>query len=341
MAQKALNIFVAGGIDQQDPNALGVEKDKIVSLAQCLGVEIIRNGHNLIGGCQTEVDKLVAEAAAKELKRSKASNTKASSPRIVSYIQPGITAVSKVGVQIRSNVVDWNFGGREPTPPEVIANSDVVILLGGFFGTFQAANWARFTGKAILPFWVFGGAAQVVYSVESKRFDDVYGQAIERIEYDKVLRSMSTDWSQLAKETVSLAEKIVTTPAVFVIMSFADKGQYRDLYTSIKRVCEKYDYAARRVDESNMFKRIVPEIMRQLRQAAFVIADVTEPKPNVFYELGIAEGLRKEIILIAKKETKLPFDINDFPVVSWDSFGDFEDDLEKRVSKIGAWQGRA
>jgi hypothetical protein len=90
-----------------------------------------------------------------------------------------------------------------------------------------------------------------------------------------------------------------------------------------------------------MFKRIVPEIMRQLRQAAFVIADVTEPKPNVFYELGIAEGLRKEIILIAKKETKLPFDINDFPVVSWDSFGDFEDDLEKRVSKIGAWQGRA
>ena len=74
--------------------------------------------------------------------------------------------------------------------------------------------------------------------------------------------------------------------------------------------------------------------------AAYVIADVTEPKPNVFYELGIAEGFRKEIILIARKGTALPFDINDFPVVFWDSFGDFEDELEKRVSQIGASQGR-
>ena len=58
--------------------------------------------------------------------------------------------------------------------------------------------------------------------------------------------------------------------------------------------------------------------------------DVTEPKPNVFYELGIAEGLRKEIILVAKAGTVLPFDINDFPVIFWDSFSDFEEELERR-----------
>ena len=340
MARKVLNIFVAGGVDPEDPNTLGVEKDKIISFVEFLGAEIARQGHNLVGGCQTEVDRLVAEAAAKEL-GSCASPTKDNpQARIVSYIQRGITPVSKVGVQIQSDVPDWNFGGREPIPPEVIATADVVILLGGFFGTFQAANWARFASKPILPFAVFGGAAREVYGVESRRFDEVYAPAIERIEYDKVLKSMTTDWAELARATISLAEKIVTTPAVFVIMSFAQSGQYKDLYNSIKRVCDKYDYEARRVDDANMFKRIVPEIMRQLRQAAYVIADVTEPKPNVFYELGIAEGFRKEIILIAKKGTALPFDINDFPVVFWDSFSDFEDELEKRVSQIGAWQGR-
>ena len=337
--QKPLDIFVAGGFDEADPNALGVERDKIIGFAQHLGTEIMKQGHNLITGCQTEVDKLLAESAAAHLGRHGPASSSAS-PRIVSYVRRGIAPVTDVGVLIESDVPEWNFGGREPTPPEVVANADVVVLLGGFFGTFQAANWARYAGKPILPFAMFGGAAREVYSVESRRFEEVYGSTIERLDYDQVVKSISNDWAQLAKAAVSLAERIVTTPSVFVIMSFAERGQYRDLYKAIKRVCDKYEYVARRVDEANLFKRIVPEIMRQLRQSAYVIADVTEPKPNVFYELGIAEGLRKEIILVAKKGTTLPFDINDFPVIFWDSFSDFEEELEKRVSQIGAWQGR-
>ena len=341
MPQKALDILVAGGFDTNDPTALGVDKEKIISFAGHLAAEIMRQGHNLITGCQTEVDKLLVESAAAALGPQLTAARASPSQRIVSYVQRGITPVTELGVRIESDVPEWNFGGREPTPPEVVANADVVVLLGGFFGTFQAANWARFAGKPLVPFAVFGGAAREVYGVESRRFDDIYGATIERLDYDAVVKSMSTDWAQLAKATVSLAERIVTSPSVFVIMSFAERGQYRDLYKAIKRVCDKYEYTARRVDEANLFKRIVPEIMRQLRQSAYIIADVTEPKPNVFYELGIAEGLRKEIILIAKAGTVLPFDINDFPVIFWDSFSDFEEALEKRVSQIGAWQGRA
>ena len=339
MPQKALDIFVAGGFDEADPNALGVDREKIVSFAGHLGVEIIRQGHNLITGCQTEVDKLLVESAAAAIGPAAPASSPLS-PRIVSYVRRGITPVTELGVRIESDVPEWNFGGREPTPPEVVANADVVVLLGGFFGTFQAANWARFAGKPIVPFAMFGGAAREVYGVESRRFDEVYGASIERLDYDAVVQSMSTDWPGLAKAAISLAERIVTTPSVFVIMSFSEKGQYRDLYKAIKRVCDKYEYIARRVDESNLFKRIVPEIMRQIRQSAYLIVDVTEPKPNVFYELGIAEGLRKEIILVAKAGTVLPFDINDFPVIFWDSFSDFEEELERRVSQIGSWQGR-
>ena len=93
----------------------------------------------------------------------------------MSYVRRGITPVTELGVRIESDVPEWNFGGREPTPPEVVANADVVVLLGGFFGTFQAANWARFAGKPIVPFAMFGGAAREVYGVESRRFDEVCG----------------------------------------------------------------------------------------------------------------------------------------------------------------------
>ncbi len=121
------------------------------------------------------------------------------------------------------------------------------------------------------------------------------------------------------------------------IMSFAESPQFKDLYTSIQRVCLKFDYDAKRVDESNLLKRIIPEITRQVRQSAFVIADVTEYKPNVFYELGFADGVGKEVILVAKKSTELPFDITDVPVLFWDSFADFEEELEKKVKQIGQW----
>ena len=179
------------------------------------------------------------------------------------------------------------------------------------------------------------------YVIESGRFEKIYTANIERLEYDQVLKSLSMDWQMLANQTISLAEKIVTTPSVFVIMSFAESRQYKDLSASIQRVCNEYEYDAMRVDESNLFKRIIPEIMMQVRMSAFVIADVTEHKPNVFYELGFADGVGKEVILVAKKGTELPFDIKDVPVLFWDSFTDFEKELKKRVKQIGTWQGRA
>lgn len=42
-------------------------------------------------------------------------------------------------------------------------------------------------------------------------------------------------------------------------------------------------------------------ICRRIQNALFVIADVTRPNPNVFYELGLSYGLNKKIILIGQK----------------------------------------
>ena len=93
--------------------------------------------------------------------------------------------------------------------------------------------------------------------------------------------------------------------------------------------------------ETARMTRNKQNIMRQVRESAFVVADVTEPKPHVFYELGFADGLGKEVILTAKAGTKLPFDIQDVPVLFWESFVEVEEQLEKRVAQIGQWQGRA
>lgn len=340
MARKRLNILVAGGFDPNAPQALDRSPDQIIQYARRLGAQIMKQRHNLLTGCQTELDKVVAEAADQFL-ISQGCPDSERRQRIISYVLQGQQPIHHFGNVIQSDLPDWDIGGLQPTPPEVIRNADAVILLGGFYGTFKAANWARIDRKPLLPFAIFGGAAKEVYAEEAKRFDQVYASNITRLEYEQVLKSLSTDWDDFASQTVNLVEKVVTSPSVFVIMSFKETGYYKDLYTSIKRVCEKYDYEARRVDESNVLKRIIPEITRQVRQCAFVVADVTEERPNVFYELGFADGVGKEVILVAKAGTKLPFDINDVPVLFWDSFTEFEEELVKRVERIGSWQGHA
>jgi hypothetical protein len=62
------------------------------------------------------------------------------------------------------------------------------------------------------------------------------------------------------------------------------------------------------------YNDIVEEIWVALNEARFLIVDLTGQNPNVYYELGIANTLGKQIIAIHKKvadedEVRLPFDV--------------------------------
>ena len=69
-------------------------------------------------------------------------------------------------------------------------------------------------------------------------------------------------------------------------MSFAEDKNFKYLLREFKSVCETLGYACNVVNEENADERIVPEIIEHIQKAAFVIADLSEPSPNVYYELG-------------------------------------------------------
>lgn len=48
-------------------------------------------------------------------------------------------------------------------------------------------------------------------------------------------------------------------------------------------------------------------ICREIQRAKFIIADISKPNPNVFYELGFSYGLNKKIILIGQKSLEKAF----------------------------------
>lgn len=97
---------------------------------------------------------------------------------------------------------------------------------------------------------------------------------------------------------------------VFVIMSFDEKND--DTYSAIKDECRKIKLRAVRVDEVAGSGLILRKITDYIENAEFLIVDLTDEKPNVYYELGYAHGVGNEdydILLVAKEGTKLHFDI--------------------------------
>lgn len=97
----------------------------------------------------------------------------------------------------------------------------------------------------------------------------------------------------------------------FVIMPFANK--FCGIYGEIKNFLECNGYTCNRADELiDNGHIIIKSILENIKKAQFIIVDITDLNPNVFYELGIVHCLKSidNVIIIKEQDTKTPFDIS-------------------------------
>lgn len=95
---------------------------------------------------------------------------------------------------------------------------------------------------------------------------------------------------------------------VFVLMPFA--ARFNERYRlGIKEPLERLGYRTVRADEVHASCDIVDDIGRRIAAARFVVADMTGGNANVFYEVGMAHALRKQVILLTERLADLPFDL--------------------------------
>jgi predicted Rossmann-fold nucleotide-binding protein len=320
-------VLIAGALDFSRQDAR--------DFARYLGEEVIEQGHVLMSGCLNELDKVVAQSA------HDAATAKKLDPaqRIISYAVEGSAPVHTHGTLLRSRLRTWGLEFKRLQIPEPIRNADSVIIVGGGVGTLCAANWARIDNKPLLPITAFGGAGETTYHEEIKDFPTKYADRVGRLEYE-ALNQVPVDLQKVAREAVSLAAKIQASKHVVVIMSFTDDPKLQDLYESFKEICEEYQYECSRVDDSTAIGRIVPQILGRIRQSAFAIVDLTVESPNVYYELGLAEGLNKPCVVTAYKGIDLPFDVKDVPTIFWVNQTQLKEALRERIGAIASLEGR-
>lgn len=293
----------------------------------------MERGHIILNGCRGSLDKKVAESAAAWLQK----NGKDPRSQIRSYILENEEGnkVHDVGTILVSELKDWSIEKEKTEVPEQIKLADITIFIAGTNGTFRAATFARFANKPILGIGMFGGSGRKLNISEKENFETNYSHLLNgELTYEN-LNQVTTDVDCLAKEIISLCEDLMRSSIVYSIMSF--KPEFNDVFEIFSSICAKNDYKAIRTDKDPNFNPITSRILEGIRQSDFVIADVSEMSPNVFYEIGFAKGINRQVIITAKIDTPLPFDIKDLQVIYYDRLNlkeTLEPKLEKWVSSV-------
>ena len=123
----------------------------------------------------------------------------------------------------------------------------------------------------------------------------------------------------------------------FVAMWFDDSmtAIYDDC---IHPAVENAGYKAKRVDREEHANKIDDEIIAQIRQSRFVVADFTGQRGGVYYEAGYAHGLGLEVIWTCWEDymKKLHFDIRQYNFIVWDekNLDEFARNLTNRIEAV-------
>jgi hypothetical protein len=134
-----------------------------------------------------------------------------------------------------------------------------------------------------------------------------------------------------------LPSVIAREPKAFVVMQFGEP--FDALYSQvIKPVVIERGLQVYRVDEVYRPGIILQDITSGIIEAEVVIAEITPPNPNVFYELGFSHAVGKPTILLAERGKELPFDIKGFRCIFYDNTikgkKDVEDNLRRHLISI-------
>ncbi len=107
-----------------------------------------------------------------------------------------------------------------------------------------------------------------------------------------------------------------------------------DVLDTIIATCTELGIYVERIDQVESNEKITDRILDSIRNSEFVIVDLTDNRPNVFYEAGFAQGIGRTPIYIAKEGNKLEFDIKDFPIIFYTTNRSLKEKLKRRLEAL-------
>ena len=121
---------------------------------------------------------------------------------------------------------------------------------------------------------------------------------------------------------------------VFVLTPFHDR--HSNTYESVLRVCNRVGLECQRGDEEYIEGGVLRHIIKRIASAGLIIANIEGRNPNVFYELGIAHCMDKDVIIISSSREEIPFDFRDQRILIYKTAPQLEEMLLTALAQTNA-----
>ena len=96
----------------------------------------------------------------------------------------------------------------------------------------------------------------------------------------------------------------------------ADAG-FNSVYEALRGAAAATDMVCQRADDFWTHDHIIQDIVDLICRSRVVVCDLSKRNPNVFYEMGIAHMLGKDVIMITQSNEDVPFDVRSIRYVTY------------------------
>jgi hypothetical protein len=166
---------------------------------------------------------------------------------------------------------------------------------------------------------------QVVKTLEESRAeitDDIYKEAIMLLD--------GGEYRELRKRLVEEKRKRYA----FFICPFGNEEIDHNYEFVIKPTFKAYQFDVERADEIASSSPVTELITNAIVRSRIVVADLTDERPNCYYEVGFAHALGKPVIILAREGTTRHFDISVYQWHYWDSYMDLKTKFEASLAGV-------
>lgn len=218
----------------------------------------------------------------------------------------------------------------------MVARADAIVTIEGGEGIENILELGLSLNKVVLPIAATDGMSAKIFNEYEQEILQKFHLSKESNEYAALSQEI-TDIEKSATDYIKILKKALL-PECFVIMPY-NKGLDHVFTDCVEKAIEASGLKPVKADENPSTGTVSYDIYSLIAAAKFVISDITpinfQNNANVYYELGLAHGLKKEVMIINQIDEEnnflldLPIDINNRRI-----YGYRPDQLDKLFDDI-------